>query len=312
MYDSKNEPNEFVGDDREEAVSKACRFFGTSEGDLSIVEPPGEDVFGSGARVVVVAVPKNAKPIPQSGSGDRGDRRERGGRERGGRERGGRDRGDRGGRGRDRDDRGDRDRGRGRGQDREREGERDREVVSAKAEAPKTESKGSVEGEVGEVGQFILGIVERMKLGEFRISESAEGDFCVYELRGEAALALGTGDGRAVDALQLLGNQFAMRTSEDAPRVVVDAEGDAEKRTDFLERLARRAAGRATDTGRSVALDPMNGRDRRVLHMTIREMDSVATMSVGEGRYRQVVVVPEGADEYDEAVESTKAAETSD
>ncbi len=314
MYDAKNEPNEFVGDDREEAVSKACRFFGTSEGDLNIVEPPGKDVFGSGARAVVVAVPKNAKPIPQSGSGDRGDRRERGGRDRG-------DRGDRGGRGRDRgdrSDRGDRDRGRGRGRDRDRdrdrdrEGERDREVVSAKIETPKTESKGTVEGEVGEVGQFILGIVERMKLGEFRISESAEGDFCVYELRGEAALALGTGDGRAVDALQLLGNQFAMRTSEDAPRVVVDAEGDAEKRTDFLERLARRAAGRATDTGRSVALDPMNGRDRRVLHMTIRDMDSVATMSVGEGRYRQVVVVPEGADEYDEAVESTKAAETSD
>ncbi|MDP6980035.1 MAG: R3H domain-containing nucleic acid-binding protein [Myxococcota bacterium] len=295
MYDAKNEPNEFVGDDREEAVSKACRFFGASEGDLNIAEPPGEDVFGSGARVVVVAVPKNAKP-PQPGSGDGGGRRERGGR----------DRGDRGGRGRDRNDRNDR------GRDRGRERDRDREVVTAKAEAPKTESKGTVEGDVGEVGQFILGIVERMKLGEFRISESAEGDFCVYELRGEAALALGTGDGRAVDALQLLGNQFAMRASDDAPRVVVDAEGDAEKRTDFLERLARRAAGRATDTGRSVALDPMNGRDRRVLHMKIRDMDGVATMSVGEGRYRQVVVVPEGADEYDEAVESTKAAENQD
>ncbi len=293
MYDAKNEPNEFVGDDREEAVGKACRFFGAEEGDLKIVEAPGEDVFGSGARVVVVAVPKNAKP-PKADSGDRGgDRRERGGRDRGGR----------GGRDRDRD-RGDRGRGRQR--------ERDREVVSAKAEAPKTESKGTVEGEVGDVGKFILGIVERMKLGGFRISETAEGDFCVYELRGEAALALGTGDGRAVDALQLLGNQFAMRNSDDAPRVVVDAEGDAEKRTDFLERLARRAAGRASDTGRSVALDPMNGRDRRVLHMTIRDMDGVATMSVGEGRYRQVVVVPEGADEYEEAVESTKAAENRD
>jgi len=293
MYDAKNEPNEFVGDDREEAVGKACRFFGTEEADLKIVDAPGEDIFGSGARVIVVAVPKNAKPIPQSDSGDRGERRERGGRDRGGRGRD-RDRGERGGRGRG------------------RERERDREVVSAKSEGPKTESKGAIEGEVGEVGQFLLGIVERMKLGEFKISETAEGDFCVYELRGEAALALGTGDGRAVDALQLLGNQFAMRASDDAPRVVVDAEGDADKRTDFLERLARRAAGRASDTGRSVALDPMNGRDRRTLHMTIRDMDGVATMSVGEGRYRQVVVVPEGADEYEEAVESTKAAETGD
>ncbi|MCH7526631.1 MAG: hypothetical protein IID39_04270, partial [Planctomycetes bacterium] len=136
-----------------------------------------------------------------------------------------------------------------------------------------------------------------------------EDDFCVYELRGEAALALGTGDGRAVDALQLLGNQFAMRLSDDSPRVVVDAEGDAEKRTDFLARLAKRAAGRASETKRAVALDPMNARDRRILHVTVKDLDAVATMSVGTGRYRQVVVVPEGADEYAEALASSSATQ---
>ena len=34
----------------------------------------------------------------------------------------------------------------------------------------------------------------------------------------------------------------------------------------------------------------------------------MATMSTGEGRYRQVVVVPEGADEYDEAVRQSEGA----
>ena len=113
------------------------------------------------------------------------------------------------------------------------------------------------------------------------------------------------GDGRAVDALQLLGNQFAMRLSDDSPRIVVDAEGDAEKRTEFLTRLAKRAVGRARETGRSVALDPMNARDRRILHMAVKEMDEVATMSEGSGRYRQVVVVPKGAPEYQEAENSS-------
>jgi len=184
--------------------------------------------------------------------------------------------------------------------------------VTAKPEKPKGESKGVVEGKVGEVGDFILGIVERMGLGEFRISESAEGDFCVYELRGEAAISLGTGDGRAVDALQLLGNQFAMRISDDSPRIVVDAEGDADQRTDFLTRLAKRAAGRASESGRSVALDPMNARDRRILHMAVKELDGVATMSEGSGRYRQVVVVPEGAPEYEEAERSSNQSAESD
>ncbi|MCH7867890.1 MAG: hypothetical protein IH881_09350 [Myxococcales bacterium] len=293
MYDAKAEANEFVADDRAEAVSKACRFYGIEESELKIIVPEGGEIFGAGARAVLVAIPKNAKPItPHSDSGDRGGRGRDSERGRGSRGRGG-DRGDRGGRDRGRDS--------SRGQD--------REVVSAEREKPQGESRGVVEGQVGEVGKFILGIVERMGLGEFRIAESSEGDFCVYELRGEAALALGTGDGRAVDALQLLGNQFAMRLSDDSPRVVVDAEGDAEKRTDFLARLAKRAAGRASETKRAVALDPMNARDRRILHVTVKDLDAVATMSVGTGRYRQVVVVPEGADEYAEAVASSSATQ---
>lgn len=285
MYDATGEANEFIGDDRAEAVAKACRFFGVEESELKLVIPEAGEIFGSGARSIVVALPQNAKPISRSTSGERG---EHGGRQSSDRGQGSRGRGA--------------DRGRGRGSE-------EREMVSAKREAPKGESRGSAEGEIGEVGKFILGIVERMGLGEFSISESEEGDFCVYELRGEAALALGTGDGRAVDALQLLGNQFAMRISDDSPRIVVDAEGDAEKRTDFLARLARRAASRATESKGSVALDPMNGRDRRILHMTVKEIDGVATMSIGEGRYRQVVVVSEGADEYEEAVSASSAAQ---
>ena len=37
----------------------------------------------------------------------------------------------------------------------------------------------------------------------------------------------------------------------------------------------------------------MNGRDRRTIHISVREYEGVATMSIGEGRFRQVVVVPQ-------------------
>lgn len=141
-----------------------------------------------------------------------------------------------------------------------------------------------------------------MKLGSFDISESSEGDFLIYQLSGPAADALQSGDGRATDALQLVANQVSMRQSEDSPRIVVDVEGGGDEREETLGRLADRAVKRAKETGRSIALDPMNGRDRRTIHINIREAEGVATMSIGEGRYRQVLVVPEGAPEYDEAV----------
>jgi predicted RNA-binding protein Jag len=133
-------------------------------------------------------------------------------------------------------------------------------------------------------------VVERLDLGPFEITESEEGRFVVYQLAGVAAEELTAADGRATEAIQLLANQAAGRLSDDPKRIVVDAEGDRERREEFLGRMAERAARRAKDTGRSVALDPMNARDR---------------MSVGEGRYRQAVVVPEGADEYEEALNSS-------
>jgi spoIIIJ-associated protein len=164
------------------------------------------------------------------------------------------------------------------------------------------DSKGTPSGDIGELGEFLLGAVERMKLGSFEISESSEGDYLIFQLRGDAANALQAGDGRATDALQLIANQVAMRQSEDAPRVVVDVEGGGDEREQTLSRLADRAVKRARDTGRAVALDPMNSRDRRAIHMAVREIDGVATMSIGEGRYRQVLVVPEGAPEYEDAL----------
>lgn len=304
MYDAKSEANEFVGEDRGDAVAKACRFFGVEEGDLTITTPGAGDIMGVGGRTVVVAIPKGA--TPPTGGGDSGGRRERS------------DRGDRGGRGRDRGDRGERG-GRERGRDRDRSRSRSEtepetepeEMKSEEVESsmraerqPVGESRGTAEGKLGETGEFIKGAVEKMGLGSFRIAESAEGDFTVYELRGEAALALGSGDGRAVEAVQLLANQAAMRQSDDAPRIVVDAEGDTDRRGEFLNRLADRASRRAEETKRSVALDPMNARDRRALHMAVREMGVCATMSIGTGRYRQVVVVPEGSPDYDEALKS--------
>ena len=321
MYDMRQEPNEFVANNLKEARSKAAAFFGTSEDNLKVaIAPPGE-IYGTAGQTVIVAALKGASAGDQS-RGNGADRDGGRGREpaRGRDRERGRDRdGDRG-RGRDRG--GDRGRGRearsegserGEPRSRARRGRGDdedapREKAQQQPREAVPDSKGNAGGAIGPVGDFILGAVERMKLGSFEISESSEGDFLIYQLTGPAAEVLQSGDGRATDALQLIANQVAMRQNDDAPRIVVDVEGGGEEREQTLARLAERATKRARETGRSIALDPMNGRDRRAIHIAIRDEDDVATMSVGEGRYRQVLVVPEGAPEYEDAVaESARA-----
>jgi len=299
MYDSKNERHEFIADKRDDAVQKATDYFGVAIEELKLGEFPEGAVYGLGGRSVIVASLKNRKvPTPGGGGGGGRDRGREGGREergRGGRrERGGRDGGrERGGRGSARRDSSDSD--------------SDRPAISAAA-APTEPSVGSPRGDLGEIGKFVLGIVERMNIGPFEISESSEGELLAFELKGQAAEGLAGGDGRPVDALQVLANQLAARDEDGPKRVVLDVEGNVDAREDFLTGLAARAAGRARKTGRAVALDPMNGRDRRSIHIALQDESDVATMSSGEGRYRQVVIVPEGAPEYADARRDSDAA----
>jgi len=305
MYDHRNEPREFVGDDVAEATAKATSYFGVEASGLALRTLTG--VSGLGGRVLVVAQPTEARarsrergPEPR-GDGGRGGRdrdRERGGR-------GGRDRGDRGERGGDRGGRGRR--GRDRERDRDRDRERERDDADEAPPEPTEPSVGTAEGPLGETGDYVKGIVERMDLGPFTIQRIEQEDAEIFQITGTAAAGLTSGDGRTPDAIQLLANQAASRASEDAPRIVIDVEGNHDRREGFLTRVAERAAARARETGRTVALDPMGPRDRRSIHVALRDMEGVATMSSGEGRYRQVLVVPEGAPEYEEAREASES-----
>jgi spoIIIJ-associated protein len=282
MYDVRNEPREFAAATREEALVKATAHFGLAADALRVVELEAGDVAGAGSRVVLVAIPRDAqvRRPPQREERDRGGREPRRGEERKERWRGGRER-------------------------REPEG-RPREERRPQPEAapapPPEPSVGTRRGELGEIGEFVLGALERMELGPFEISESTEDEIVVVQLTGRGAQAAAGSESRALEALQLLANQTALRRAGENPRrVIIEVEGEREDREAFLGEIAVRAARRAQSSGRSVALEPMNGKDRRAIHVALRDMPGIATMSIGSGRYRQVVVVPEGAPEYEEA-----------
>ncbi len=305
MYEPRNEAHEFIGDDRAEAVRKAISFFGVDEEALTVRALDGSTVYGLSGRVVVVAAPKDRAPSrrsnegsgPREGGGGRREGRRDGGRRDGYREGGREGRGE--GRGGPRGD--------ARGES-PRESLRAIETAAPLQEATRTEpSVGRPKGALSALGEFVRGTIERIDVGSFEIAESEDDEVVAFEVTGPAARTLAGGDGRAVDALALLVNQAAQQGNEDAKKVVLDVEGNTEAREDFLSRLAERAISRARDAGRAIALDPMNGRDRRIIHLAVREADGVASMSVGEGRYRQVVVVPEGAPEYDEALRQSAA-----
>lgn len=99
--------------------------------------------------------------------------------------------------------------------------------------------------------------------------------------------------GQVVDALQhLVGKMLVKFRTERGKPIVVDTDGYRQRHIERLEGLAVRSAEKVKDGGRPVDLNPMNPHDRRIVHITIAEIEGVSTKSEGEGDTRHVVVLP--------------------
>jgi spoIIIJ-associated protein len=97
--------------------------------------------------------------------------------------------------------------------------------------------------------------------------------------------------GQTIDAVQYLANAMVRTRGGDA-EVVVDAAGYRARRTSALEKAARRAAERASASGRRVALDPMTAVERKIVHEALKDDPEVETTSEGSEPNRYVVVLP--------------------
>ena len=99
--------------------------------------------------------------------------------------------------------------------------------------------------------------------------------------------------GQVINALQYLAVQAAHRAERPTRRrVVVDVNDYRRRRTEALENLARRAAEEAVTHQEEIELDPMSPAERRIIHMALKDLDTVVTRSEGDEPRRRVIVEP--------------------
>jgi spoIIIJ-associated protein len=106
--------------------------------------------------------------------------------------------------------------------------------------------------------------------------------------------------GQTLDALQFILNLILSRKGL-RKRIIVDSKGYRERRRRFLTQLALKAAKRASSTKKEVVLEPMNPRERHIIHITLQNHKDVVTKSKGEGERRRVVVLPKEGESEENA-----------
>lgn len=93
-------------------------------------------------------------------------------------------------------------------------------------------------------------------------------------------------------ALEHLTMEALGMAPEEHSRLCFDANDHRVLRVQELRMSAEAAADRVRRTRQPFHFSPMNSRERRILHLAMRDQAEVRSESVGEGPIRQVVVVP--------------------
>ncbi len=138
-------------------------------------------------------------------------------------------------------------------------------------------------------------LLNRMGIAAEVESDFVEGSTHLNVRTDSPALLIGK-HGQTLDAIERLLNCIVNKASLVKRRVFVDTEGYRERREERLVEIAHQMAEQVKYTKREVVLAPMSPRDRRIIHVALKEDDIISTYSQGEGDMRRVVITAQTAD----------------
>ena len=124
--------------------------------------------------------------------------------------------------------------------------------------------------------------------------EETNGRIALNVTGGNAGALIGK-KGQTLEAIQSLVDKIVNKhhRNQDRIRVQVDVEGYLATRKLNLEKLAQRLADKSKRIRKPISLGQMNGYDRRIVHLALKDDPGVKTKSKGEGYMRKLVIFPQ-------------------
>lgn len=111
----------------------------------------------------------------------------------------------------------------------------------------------------------------------------------------DSAMLLNRG-GELMRALELLSLETLRVPGHEHEKVIFDCENFRSLRLEELRAAAKVAADKVRSSGIEYRFAPMSSRERRMVHLALRDFPDLHTESDGEGARRAVVVLPGPAD----------------
>jgi len=169
--------------------------------------------------------------------------------------------------------------------------EQEEEAPPARPEIQR--SSADLEEQTREATAILARILELMgEKTEIELVKDAEPDTVELNVKGDGSGLLIGRHGQTLDALEYLVNRALARKIKDAVPISIDTESYRLRRRQQLHRMALSKGEQAKREHVAVTLDPMPPRDRRIIHLALKDDPLITTRSAGDGFLRSIQIVP--------------------
>lgn len=169
------------------------------------------------------------------------------------------------------------------------DGAKDSVAASPADEAADQKEDFTAEEAAAKAREFLQEVLKNMGM-QVVIEKMIKTDKIILHLHGKNLGILIGKHGQTLDALQYLTNLTTNQGKETRHFIMLDVENYRHRREETLKQLALRLSGRVKKKGDRVVLEPMNGYERKIIHVALQDADHVRTESEGQDPYRHVVI----------------------
>lgn len=163
------------------------------------------------------------------------------------------------------------------------------QVEEVSVESDEGENRNDAEEVAADAKEFLNTILEKMGISAV-IEKMIKADRITLHIHGDDLGVLIGKHGQTLDALQYIINLKANKGKENRFFIMLDVENYRARREETLKNLAHRLASRVKRNRNKVVLEPMNGFERKIIHVALQDTEHVRTESEGQDPYRHVVI----------------------
>ena len=127
---------------------------------------------------------------------------------------------------------------------------------------------------------------------EAEVNAAIEDGKITLNIQGDKSGLLIGRKGKTLDAIQFIVNKIVNKSLSKKVQVVVDAENYRQRRRDALIQMALKLGDKAKRIGKPVTTNPLTPRERRIIHLALKDDAKLDTRSRGDGMLKKVLIIP--------------------